>query len=288
MGGVTSPFQAIVLCKGSDNISSKIISSEDRFVIDTMVWSFSRLSSYHQCPYGFYLKYVQCTEGEPNFFGQYGSFIHKILEMYAKGELSLFEISPYYEEHFWENVTCDAPPNKYVDIRQSYYDKGLDYLDNIDLMLDKYEILGIEKEVKFVIGGYEMLGYIDLLLRDKETGDITVLDHKSASIKFCKNGRVSKKDEEHIQSFKRQLYLYSKAIIEEYGVEPKYLSWNLFKEQKWYTIDFDKAEYDEAVQWAEDTVKMIESDTTWRPNPSSYFCWHICDMRNCACEYKPS
>ena len=52
---------------------------EDRFIIDTMLWSFSRLNFYEQSPYGFWLKYVQCNEGEPNFFGQYGSLMHKIL-----------------------------------------------------------------------------------------------------------------------------------------------------------------------------------------------------------------
>lgn len=261
--------------------------NEDRFVIDTMLWSFSRLSSYHQCPYGFYLKYVQCNEGEPNFFGQYGSLIHSILEKYEKEELSLFEISQYYEVHFNNVVTCDAPSNKYVDIRQSYYDKGLEYLDNIDLILDKYEILGIEKEVKFNIGGYEMIGYIDLLLRDKETGDITVLDHKSGSVKFKKNGEISKTEEEHVLGFKRQLYLYSDAVIKEYGKKPRYLQWNLFKDRNWLTVEFNDKEFEEAKQWAEDTVKSIEQETAWLPNPSQYFCWNICDMRNCACEYKP-
>jgi len=261
--------------------------NEDRFVIDTMVWSFSRLQSYHQCPYGFWLKYVQCNEGESNFFGQYGSFLHSILEKYEKGELSLFEISGYYEEHFNEAITCAAPSNKYVDVRQSYYEKGLEYLDNIDLALDTYEILGVEKEVKFKIGGYELIGYIDLLLKDKKTGEIAVLDHKSASLKFKKNGDVSKTDEGHVLSFKRQLYLYSIAVIEEYGKKPKFLKWNLFKEGKWLTVEFNDNEFEEAKKWAAATVKAIENETTWLPNPSKYFCWNICDMRNCACEYKP-
>ena len=208
--------------------------------------------------------------------------------MYAKEELSFFEISPYYEEHFWENVTCDAPANPYVDIKQSYYDKGLNYLNNIDLLLDKYEVLGIEKETHTTIGNHQLIGYIDLLLKDRETGDITVLDHKSASIKFKKNGEVRKADQEHVLEFKRQLYLYSKAVIEEYGVEPKFLSWNLFNEQKWLTIDFNPKEYEESIQWATDTIEMIETETAWLPNPSRYFCWNICDMRSCACEYKPN
>lgn len=261
--------------------------NEYSFIINTMCWSFSRLSSYHQCPYSFYLKYILCNKGEVNFFSQYGSLMHTILEKYEKGELSLFDISQYYIDNFCEVVTCDAPPNKYVDIKQSYYDKGLDYLDNIDLILDNYEILGIEKEVKFNIGGYEMIGYIDLLLRDKETGDIIVLDHKSGSVKFKKNGEICSSEKEHVLGFKRQLYLYSIAVIEEYGVKPKYLRWNLFKDRNWLTYEFNDDEFEEAKKWAENTVKSIENETAWLPNPSEYFCHNICDMRNCACEYKP-
>ena len=263
------------------------MNSEDRFIIDTMVWSFSRLSSFHQCPYGFHLKYIECNKGDSNFFGQYGSFVHKILEMYVKGELSIFEISQYYEDNFHLEVTLNAPSNKYTDIRQSYYDKGLEYLDNIDLILDDYEVLGVEKEVKFTIGGYEMIGYIDLLLKDKKTGGIIVLDHKSATIKFTKKGEVSKTNLKDVEKFKMQLYLYSMAVKEEYGIYPISLQWNLFKDQNWLTVEFNEDEYKNALKWAEETVKAIERETAWLPSPSNYFCYNICDMRYKACEYKP-
>ena len=103
------------------------------FLLETMQWSFSRLNSYYNCPYEWKLHYLECNKSENGFFGEYGSLIHKILEKYEKGELSLFELNKYYEEHFDEDVPHDAPPNKFVNIRQSYYDKGIDYLDNIDL-----------------------------------------------------------------------------------------------------------------------------------------------------------
>lgn len=259
--------------------------SEYGFVIDTMTWSFSRLNAYYTCPYEFYLHYIECNKGDNNFFGQFGTLIHTILEKYAKGELSIFEISQYYEDNFDDIVTERAPFNKYVDIRQSYYEKGLDYLNNIDLILEDYEILGVEKKVEFNIGGYKMLGYIDLLLRDKD-GNIIVLDHKSASLKFKKNGDISKTDLKHFTDFKRQLYLYSMAVINEYNIEPKYLWWNMFKEKKHIKIEFNNEEYDEAIKWAESTVKLIEKETMWLPNPDRYYCRNLCGMRNNACEYK--
>ncbi len=258
---------------------------ELEFLLNTMTWSFSRLNSFYNCPYEFFLHYVQCNKSENGFFGEYGLLIHTILEKYAKDELSLFELNQYYEEHFNERIPHNAPPNKYVDIRQSYYDKGIEYLNNIDLCLERYEILGVEKKVTFKIKGKDFVGYIDLLVRDKETNEMIIIDHKSASIKILKNGSISKSDQKHFLEFKRQLYLYSIPVIEEYGSVSK-LKWNMFKEQKWIEIPWKKEEYDETVQWAEDTLGFIEKEVIWLPNPHYYYCHYLCGQRNNACEYK--
>lgn len=262
------------------------MTEEELFVMDTMTWSFSRLNSYYNCAYEWYLHYLECSKAENGFFGEYGSLIHKILEKYIKGELSLFDLNQYYEENFNEQIPHDAPPNKYVDIRQSYYDKGIEYLNNIDLALDRYEILGVEKEIHFKIEDKDFVGYIDLLVRDKETGEIIIIDHKSASIKILKNGSISKSDQKHFLEFKRQLYLYSIPIVKEYGSVSK-LKWNMFKDQKWIEIPWKQEEYDEAIQWAKDTLKLIENESLWLPNQDYYYCNYLCGQRNNACEFKP-
>lgn len=251
-----------------------------------MTWSFSRLNSFYNCPYEWYLHYIDCNNSESGFFGEYGSFIHKILEKYEKGELSLFDLNQYYEDNFHNEIPHDAPPNKYVDIKQSYYDKGYEYLSNIDLDLDAYNILGVEKKVEFEILDKPFIGFIDLLLQDKNTGEITILDHKSASIKILKSGKISKSDQDHFLEFKHQLYLYSIPIIKEYGSVSK-LKWNMFKDQKWIEISWDKFEYDDAIQWAENTIKLIEDEKEWRCKQDYYYCNYLCGQRNNACEYKP-
>lgn len=256
------------------------------FLLDSMTWSFSRLNSFYNCPYEFFLHYVECNKSENGFFGEYGSFMHRILEKYAKGELSLFELNQYYEDNFNVEIPHDAPPNYYVDIRQSYYDKGLEYLNHIDLDLEKYEVLGVEKEVKFKIHDKDFVGYIDLLVRDKDTGEIIIIDHKSKSLKLLKNGNISKSDKEYFLEFKRQLYLYSIPVIQEYGSVSK-LKWNMFKDQKWIEIPWKHEEYEEAIQWAKDTLELIDKETLWLPNNRSYYyCHHLCGQRNNACEYK--
>ena len=255
------------------------------FIIDTFVWSFSRLNSFYNCPYEFYLHYIECNPSQQNFFAEYGSLMHSILEKYVKGTLSIFELNQYYEENFNVEIPHDAPPNKYIDIRQSYYDEGLDYLDNIDLDLDSYEILGVEKKVEFELFGKQFIGFIDLLVKDKTTGEIIIIDHKSASIKILKNGNISKSDQSHFLEFKHQAYLYSYPIIKEYG-KVSTIKWNMFKDKKWIEIAWDKAEYDETIEWVKDTLKLIENETEWAPNPQSYYCRYLCGQRTNACEYK--
>lgn len=269
--------------------------NEDSFVIGTMTYSFSRLNSFFTCPYEWHRVYIDCCDKENSAMAQYGTLMHEILEKYAKGELSVFELSTYYEDHFEEYVTYEFPPNKYVDLWQKYYDAGLDYLDNIDLDLDNYEILGVEQRVDFKIDGHDFIGFIDLLLRDKHSGEITILDHKSASIGILKSGGIAKKDRAHFDSFKKQLYLYAKPIIEQYGHVDK-LRWNLFKERNFIEIPFIQQEYEEALQWAADTIKRIETETEWDVNDEltkamidgkypPFYCMNLCSQR-CSCPIK--
>lgn len=259
--------------------------NELQFVIGTMRWSFSRLSAFYNCKKEWYWQYVLANRGAESSFGQFGSFCHEILEKYAKGELDLFSLAPYYEEHYSERITLPFPPNNYVDLAQKYYDMGLEYFSSLALNLDRYEILGVEKEVHFNIGGKEFIGFIDLLLKDKLTGEITILDHKSATLKILKSGKVSKADQAHFEDFKRQLYLYSIPVIKEYGHVDK-LKWNMFKQGTFIEISWDKNEFEDALQWAEDTLKLIENETEFAAEPDEFYCRNLCSMREDYCPYR--
>lgn len=258
----------------------------NKFIIDGMLWSFSRLNSFYTCPHEWYEKYIMCQYGENGFFGEFGSCCHTVLEKYAKGEIAVFELSEEYEKEFEKTVVHDAPYNKYSDIKQSYFDKGLDYFDNIDLDLENYEVLGVEKEVRFKIDDKDFIGFIDLLLREKKTGKIIILDHKSASIKFLKSGKVSKKDQDHVREFIRQLQLYSVAVLGEYGRVDE-LWWNLFKDRNWLKIQWTQEDHEEAIQWAKDTIKLIENEIEYPSNPDYYYCYNLCSQRLNSCLYKP-
>src|SRR5574344_379288 len=131
--------------------------------INKMTFSFSRLNLFEQCKFAFYIKYIEKRNGIGNFFAENGGLMHKIGELLAKHELPLQDAPTYYIDHY-EDI-CYQTKQSTMD---NTFDKCLDFLcetDGIDE--NKYEILGVEKEVHFKIGKYDFVGYIDLLLRNK-------------------------------------------------------------------------------------------------------------------------
>ena len=257
---------------------------DNGFILDTMTWSFSRLESFYTCKFGWKKKYIDCEEGENNAFASYGTLVHQMLQEYSEGQLDAFDMVDEYENRFDTAVPESFPPNKFVDLRESYYNKGRQYFETFTGVFDDaHEVLGVEKKVNFEIAGKPFVGYIDLLVKDPD-GKVTVADHKSATAKFNKrDGKPAKSFADKMLSYRRQLYLYCKALIDE-GIKPDYLCWNFFNDGIMYTILFNQEEYEEAIQWAEDTIKLIEEETEFEPTCSDYYCRNICDFRN-NCEH---
>ena len=255
-----------------------------------MTWSFSRVHCVENCNYEFYLNYLlfdkdgnRIYDNEQNFYAAFGKFCHDLLEAILKRKLSIDEAYIKYQEEY------DKRMDKF-NIREAtnekYFYLGLDYFGDLDFnWLDKYEVLGIEKKVHFKVGKYSFVGYIDLLLKDKETGEIIVIDHKSSEFPLGKKGKVLKRKQEAYLSYKRQLYLYSKAIIEEYVVPPSKIKWNYFREKQWLELPFIQEEYEEALDWAEKTIEKIINEEEFPARVDYFYCHNLCGFRN-SCEYK--
>lgn len=261
-------------------------SNDISFILDTMTWSYSRLTSYDQCKYGWKKQYVDCDEGENNFAAENGLAVHETLEQYLSGKIDLWDCPDYYDKRFAELVTHDAPYNKYTDIGEKTYNECYDYFCNLRGLDPKYEVLGVELLEKFKLRDYNFVGFIDLLLRDRETGEITISDHKSHTFKFLKSGAISKTDLPALENYKRQLYLYAVSIMEKYG-RVDYLRWNLFRQQRDLIVPFKKEEFEAAKQWALDTIERIKKESDFSPiETPDYYCRNLCDFRN-VCEYSP-
>lgn len=246
------------------------IAVDNSFILDGIRWSYSSVNSYHQCPRQFKLSYIDALPRVDNAFSDWGSFMHYLLEQYFKGKLEFFELSQIYVERYKDRVKCAFPPNKYVNLNESYYKAGKEYLDNFDGDFEGCEVLGVEQKVKLDIGDRPFVGVIDLVLR-KPDGSICVTDHKS------KKAFKNKKEE---AEYLRQLYLYSIWIKQKYGEYPSQLIFNMFRGGKKVVHNFVEDELKTAVEWFTSTIDSIYEDTEFVAKSDSFFCNYLCGVRH--------
>lgn len=250
---------------------------------DDHVYSYSQLASVDECPYNFYLQKIDKDEdGNPlvqqdNFFAEYGTLIHKVLEEWAKGRITRNEMTNRYVELYPEMVKTSPPPYMQT-YKQKAYDNGLLYFEDFD-EFPGYTVVAAEERFKIDIPLADgttrpFQGVIDLLLRNNVTGKLVVVDHKSKSLKEFKKIR----DEMY-----RQQYLYSAYVIEKYGEKPEALMFNLFKESMFDEQAFDENAYAESLQWATEKIKEIEERDfiSWleQKDEPDFFCNEICSVR---------
>lgn len=252
---------------------------DENEILDNMTFSYSNLSAFETCPYSWYLKYIEHEEGEDNVYGQFGTCCHKVLEQFVKGELQEDELTMAYIDEFETTV---SPANEWnVNTVAGLFDAGFTYFSDCTLKklhLENCTIVGAEKMCSFEVASHCFVGFIDLLIQDA-IGDIIVIDHKSGEYPLTKSGAVKVKCQEKFVSYKRQLYLYSKAVYEEFHKFPKTLAWNFFKTNDWLIVPFDEKEYEDTLKWAENVIDDIYLTVDFNAKPNFFFCKNICDFR---------
>ena len=167
------------------------------------IWSFSKLSSYHNCRYAWYLTYVLHEKGEDNVYGVLGNSIHDSLELMCKDEMTIEEAKEKFKQDYdmckflGMNFPTENTEKKYIyDIEHAF-----DYFEKPKGRLEE------ERYIEFEIENKKFRGYVDLIIFDDENKTIQVLDWKSSS-------KFSKKDLESHKVF--QLILYSMYLEKEY------------------------------------------------------------------------
>ena len=247
-----------------------------------MTWSFSRLHAWEQCPYAFYLKYIEQRDGESNYYAANGKCMHEVFEAILTNQIPLDECTQCYADKY--DLICETTKQSTMD---STYEKCIDYLCTIDgIDLEKYEILGVELKLDFNIGKYKFVGYADLVVKNKKSGEIILVDHKQATHFMKKDGTPLKNQLENFLAYRHQMYIYCKGLKDCFGIDVNKIIWHHFKDNGELTIiPFEADEYEETLQWAVNTIEKIKKDKKFLNKRSYVLCSSLCDYRN-DCEYK--
>lgn len=248
---------------------------------DNHVYSYSQLSSFDECKYGFYLQRIEGIEEEAsNAFAERGSLVHDLLDRWAKKILTKEQMIEEYERRYSDEVTTSWPrllaAKGYA---KKAYESGIQFLENFD-EFKGYEVLSAEEkfQIELPLPNGEtrpFVGIVDMMLREIKSGDLIICDHKSKSLQSFK------KDEDKMY---RQQLLYTAYVKEKYGEYPSALMFHLFNEsgvkpQRLFSV----ADYNEALEWAAKQIKGIEEYTVldWLmcKEKADYFCWNLCSAR---------
>src|SRR5258705_1560389 len=257
--------------------------SDYDFIIDNMKFSYSNISTFETCAYAWKLTYIDTLKREPNFFAEFGTLCHDILEKYFKGELDLFNLPNYYEKHFYEVVQSISLSGT---MTQNYYDAGYDFFTNIDINPDDFEILESELKTSSIWNGIELVVKPDIVLKEKSTGKIILMDYKTSIIKKNKNGSIAKSDIDKLNGYKKQLFLYAFFLSQNQKTKIEEFRLWFIRNNTFEIFQYTEKEAIETLNWFMKIVAKIKEEEKFIANISNpFFCNNLCGVRM-SCEFR--
>lgn len=259
---------------------------------ERVVYSISRLSCYTNCPYSFYLTYVENDRGEDSVYTFLGSSVHEIVEDLQQGKITNEKAVSMFVEKVEESELL-ALEFLTENTKQKYVENVAHFLANFKPM-ENGEFF-IEEEILVEIDGHLLRGFIDIyFINNKE---IVILDYKTSS-KFAKKDLIPNG---------RQLVLYALALEQKYkDCKVVGIGWNMLKyvevegkrgpkliERRdlngedykdaivYHT--YDEETIDECIHYIVDTIEKIESATEYPPldiKKERFYCENLCDHRS--------
>ena len=226
----------------------------------------------------FFLKYISGCKEQPQFYATYGKFMHKLIELILKEKITKEEAQTMFLCDFSKEVQGMRPSGKIV---QSYIEKGLNYLKSVQKF--PYKPLGIEKQVKFEVGGFLFVGVIDYL--GEKDGELYIIDNKSRDLKPRSKRATPTINDNTLDEMLKQLYLYAIAVKREFGKYPKSLCFNCFKSGVFIEEPFVESKLEDTVKWAVSTINDIIKTEDFSPYIEYFPCTYICGV-NDDCMYR--
>lgn len=164
-------------------------------------YSYSKLDTYQQCPFKFYLKYIEGNYDFSNSIAtECGTAIHAAEETIAKSIIAkqpidyisikndilkvLFTLQNKYPKDFSEP---DKNNKTYSDKIYSYLESGIYKLEQFMLEHPTYEIVGVEQAFLVKYKEQEFKGFIDRVFHDTATNKYIIQDIKTYAVEVEKD-----------------------------------------------------------------------------------------------------
>ena len=230
---------------------------------DNTEWSYSRVSSFTQCPFSWYETYILGNRSS-NFYAYVGTSYHEVMEDYynfllSGGSIDMDVVKDTLKEKLKRKFNNNPFRNKWA---RSQYTKLIDSIDNFKTFDG---ITHVERLIKWEIDDYKFRGFIDL-----DAGEHHY-DWKS-------------KWDESKYGNQQNLYLFAKEQVD--GIKTKGFKIPQYKDKlSVKSVRRSQSNIDNAISWVRETIPVIKKSIqtyNFKKNPESkFFCTTLCGARNC-------
>ena len=260
--------------------------SSHEFILSGIRFSYSAVSTFTTCNYSYKLTYIDALPRENNFYGEFGTLMHRCFEQYFNGTLEAYELSQYYKAQYEEVVKNPAPVPP-VGLDEKYRLQGQDFFDNFSFNKEDYDVLLIEDKIDFDLGGIKVVAKPDLVLKHKKTGRVSLVDYKTAT-PFRTDKRTGKEitDTKKIEGYYKQMYLYAYALRNHKNMPIDDIMIWFVRLNRQVVVPWSLVKEEEAMQWFTSSIDTIIDEEAFEyNNKSPYFCNNLCSVRQ-FCEYR--
>lgn len=238
------------------------------FNVKSMVYSVSQLKTYEACPKKYLYSYVYKIPSRARHYFDFGTSVHAVLEGIV------FEIDKYSKEVLFARGVSSLKKGwiskGYENAAQEreYFEKGIlaikGFIDKeLEVKKDGRKVESVERKFVIEVEGKKILGFIDRV--DKIGEEFEIIDYKTSN--SCESDVELKKN--------LQLYVYSLAAKQEFGVFPKRMGlWYLIHDKISY-VDFADIDFEGLKKRVVELIGGIES-LEFSANPSFFNCKY-CD-----------
>lgn len=255
------------------------------FIIDNIRFSYSSSSTYQTCPYSFKLSYIDAMPRTNNFYAEYGTLIHETMEKYFRDELEMFELSDYFKDNFDTSVVTPPPPVP-EGMKEKYRLQGQAFFDYFYFDKNEYDVLLVEGKFELDLDGIKFVTKPDLVLHNKKSNENILVDYKTSDpFKIDKRNGKEKIDMAKMESYYKQMYLYTYALRTQMGINIDKITLWFPRPNRTHSISWDARKEKDTLDWVINIINQIKNEEEFPFNNSnSYFCSNLCGVRE-FCEY---
>lgn len=250
-----------------------------RPLIEDMTFSYSRITCYDDCPYRFFLSYINKCDKSEKFYASYGTFMHWLIQQYHLGLMTKEDMLSTFLNDFSESVKGRRPSELIV---TKYIQSGIDYIKNLSPL--PFKTLAVEKKIRFKIGDIPMVGIVDYI--GEQNGNLVIVDNKSRDLKPRSGRKKPTLKDAELDNLLRQLYIYAAAVQQEYGEFPTELCFNCFRTGAFIREPFVKDAYDETVSWVKKKVETMKEASDFYPSVDFFTCYYLCPFSDECCYWQ--